>query len=313
MLGLLRKKIDRKALVAVCPLDDAVAVARVRRSRDVPPVLELCEFHPMDSVSVHGAGIAQLAKSLSLGRYLCVTTLNAGAYSLLFVEAPDVPPSELRAAIRWRVKDLIDFHIDDAVIDVFEVPDQKATGKNAMMYAVVARSSVVRQQVDLLSGAGLNLEVIDIPELALRNIASLLPEDVAGVALLYLSNRGGLITLTRQGILYLSRRMETGWEQLGRSLEEAKSKLDRIVVEIQRSLDYYESHFMQPAISNVVVTPLPESLNGVDEYLADQLGVSVRSLDVNSLIDADGPLARDVQCRCLVAIGAALRQERIGL
>jgi MSHA biogenesis protein MshI len=313
LLGLLKPKLDKQALVAVCPSTDAVAIARVRRARDVPPVLELCEVHATASLSVQAAEIAQLVRSLGLERSLCATTLALGNYSLLFVEAPDVPPTELRAAIRWRVKDLIDFHIDDAVIDVFEVPDQKATGKNAMMYAVVARSSVVRQQIGLLTGAGLNLEVIDIPELALRNIASLLPEDVAGVALLYLSSRNGLITLTRQGTLYLSRRIETGWEMLAGDQDQMESKLDRVVVEIQRSLDYYESHFMQPAITNVVVTPLPDGLDGVAEYLGDQLGVPVRSMDIGSVIDAEQALSRDVQSRALVAIGAALRQETVAL
>jgi MSHA biogenesis protein MshI len=313
LLGLLKHRIDKQALVAVCPSSESVAIARVRRSRDAPPVLELCEVHSAASLSVQAAEIAQLVRSRGLDRNLCATTLGLGNYSLLFVEAPDVPPSELRAAIRWRIKDLIDFHIDDAVIDVFEVPDQKATGKNAMMYAVVTRSSVVRQQIALLAGAGLHLEVIDIPELALRNVAALLPEDVAGVALLYLSARNGLITLTRQGTLYLSRRIETGWEMLAGDQDQLEGKLDRVVVEIQRSLDYYESHFMQPAITNVVVTPLPDGLNGVAEYLGDQLGLPVRGMDIGSLIDAEQAVPRDVQCRCLVAIGAALRQETVEL
>ena len=309
VLALLKRKIDRQKLVAVCADEDGVTVARVSRPRGLPPILDLCMTHPTASVSVQGAEVAQLNKSLGLDRHMCVTTLSLGAYSLLFVEAPDVKPAELRAAIRWRVKDLIDFHIDDAVIDVFEVPNQKATGKNSMMYAVVSRTNTVKQQIELLTGAGLNLDVIDIPELALRNIASLLPEDVAGVALLYLGRRNGLIVLTRQGTLYLSRRLEMGLEQLGGNLDEAEPRLDRIVVEIQRSLDYYESHFLQPAITNVVMTPLPDALRGAPEYLAEQLGIPVRSMDINSMIDVDPPVPGDAQSRCLLAIGAALRQE----
>lgn len=309
MFSLVRKKIDKQKQVAVCPDEESIAVARVSRPRDLPPILDLCLMQPTESVSVQGAEISQLAKTLNLDRHVCVTMLALGTYFLLFVEAPDVPPAELRAAIRWRIKDLIDFHIDDAVIDVFEVPNQKATGKNSMMYAVVARSSVVRQQIELLTGAGLKLDVIDIPELALRNVSALLPEDVAGVALLYLARRSGLIVLTRQGTLYLSRRLDTGIEQLGANLGEAESRLDRIIVEIQRSLDYYETHFLQPAITNVVVTPLPDHLAGAAEYLAEQLGIAVRCMDINAMIDVDPPLSPETQSRCLLAIGAALRRE----
>ncbi len=52
---------------------------------------------------------------------------------------PAACDNELRAAVRWRIKDLIDFHIDDAVIDVFEMPAHARGGPNRMMYAVKAR------------------------------------------------------------------------------------------------------------------------------------------------------------------------------
>ena len=173
----------------------------------------------------------------------------------------------------------------------------------------LCRSSVVRKQIDLLTGAGLKLEVIDIPELALRNIAALLPEDVAGVAMLCLSENSGLITITRQTTLYLSRRIDAGYGILGDDLETAAPRLDRIVVEIQRSLDYYESHFSQPPVTNVVIAPIAQHIPGLDEYLSRQLGIAVRMLDINSLIDAETPLAREVQSKCMLAIGAALREE----
>lgn len=309
MFGLLKRKIDEHALVAVCPEQDAISIARIRRNRDMPPSLDLCEVQEMENISLQGAEIARVTRARQLHRHYCVSTLDFGAYSLLLVEAPDVPATELRAAIRWRVKDLIDFHIDDATIDVFEVPDQRVSGGNSMMYAVVARSALVKQRIDLLTQAGLNLEVIDIPELALRNLVALLPEDVAGVAVLYLGPDHGLITVNRQATLYLSRRVDIGNEDLGDDIDSAGPRLDRIVVEIQRSLDYYESHFSQPAITNVVIAPLPRYITGIEEYLARQLGISVRSLDINTLIDAEEPLDMALQARCLMAIGAALREE----
>jgi MSHA biogenesis protein MshI len=258
---------------------------------------------------MQGAEISRKVKEHKLMEQDSVSTLELGTYSLLFVEAPDVPPAELRAAIRWKVKDLIDFHIDDAVIDVFDVPNQGVAGNHRMMYAVVARSDWVKRHIGLLTDAGLNLEVIDIPELALRNIAALMPEDVAGVAMLYLGRERGLITLTRQATLYLSRRIETGYEMLGDSLATAGSRLDRITVEIQRSLDYYESNFSQPAIAHAVLTPMPVPIPGIEAYLADQLGITVKSLDLNSLIDVEASIDTTLQSACIMAIGAALRTE----
>lgn len=310
-----KKKIQPNALAAVCPGRDGVAFARIRHEKDLPPVLDLCRFQPLEPGQSERDLLADISGEYKLDRYVCVSLVELGDYSLLMVEAPDVQPEELRAAVRWRIKDLIDFHIDDAVIDVFEVPDTKATGKNKMMYAVVARSDAVKRQIDELEGAGINLSVIDIPELALRNIASLLPEDAGGVGLVYIQEDRGLITITRQSTLYLSRRIEKGTNALPDTVMHAGDPdvmepwLDSIIIEIQRSLDYYESHFAQPQVSSLVLTPLPREVPGIAEYITKNLEIPTRILEINSLLDSREDIDPAMQSQCLLAIGAALRHE----
>lgn len=309
MFSLLKKKVASNALVAVCPSAQGLGLARVRREADLPPVLEICEFFPC-AVKDQTAQLVRLCKDYDLDGYQCLTVMDLGSYNLPLVEAPDVQSSELRAAIRWRIKDLIDFHVDDAVIDVFEVPNQKAAGRNTMMYAVVARTSAVKQRIDRLTQADINLQIVDIPELALRNLATLLPEDVGGVATLYLQQDAGLITVTRQSTMYLSRRIDVGTAGLiGIDPEQRQRRLDSIIVEIQRTLDYYESHFSQPAVSNVVITPVTDELNDIASYLNQQLDMQVREMDLNQLVDLPEAMDKEQQANCLLAVGAALRQE----
>ena len=304
MFKLLKKAIAQNITVAVCPAAAGMTLARVRREPELPPILEVCESLP--SLAEDQAGfLISMRKQYDLDEYACISIMDLGSYNLLLVEAPDVQPAELRAAIRWRVKDLIDFHLDDAVIDVFEVPNQKVAGRNHLMYAVVARAAQVKKRIDQLTNAGINLTVVDIPELALRNIAALLPEDVGGVVLLYLTDDTGLITITRQGTLYLSRQIDIGAGELSNGPE----NFDKLVVELQRSLDYYESHFSQPAVSSVVITPLPQPLPGLVEYLRGQLELNVRMMDLNQLIDTQTIMDEASQAECLLAIGAALRED----
>jgi len=315
LFGLIKKKMHPHTLAAVCPAGTGVAVAKILRHQDVPPMLELCHYQQLDSVKKPKNVLENLVKQAQLDHSLCVSLVELDDYSLVMVEAPDVQPEELRAAIRWRIKDLIDFNIDDAVIDVFEVPETKAGRKGSMVYAVVARASRVKQRIEQLLNIGLNLEVVDIPELALRNIAALLPEDVAGVALVYIGEDKGLITITRQQTLYLSRRLATGVNALPDTLMQSNDPnaienwLDGIIVEIQRSLDYYESHFSLAPVSSLVIAPLPRELPGLVQYIAAQLDIATRMLDVQTLIDSEQPLDSQLQSQCLLAIGAALRVE----
>lgn len=315
MLNIFKKIVSHDTVAAICTADTGVALAQIRRDKDLPPILTACGFRPLEPGQTEKSLLDEVAGEYHLDRYPCVSLVELGEYSLLMVEAPEVQPEELRSAIRWRIKDLIDFHIDDAVVDVLEVPDTRTPGRNKMMYAVVARSSLVKQRVDDLLEAGVNLSAIDIPELALRNVASLLPEDAGGVALIYIGEERGLITITRQSTLYLSRRIEKGASVLPDTAMHAEEPdviepwLDNIIVEIQRSLDYYEDHFAQPQVSAIVIAPLPREVPGIAEYITEQLEIPTRIIDVNALIDADIPVDKGLQSECMLAIGAALRQE----
>ena len=95
--------------------------------------------------------------------------------------------------------------------------------------------------------------------------------------------------------------------------ESCQRWLDTIVIEVQRSMDYYESHFSQPQVTALVMTPIGKEIPGVTEYLTEQLQIPARILDVNELIDSSEPVPTLVQSRCLLAIGTALRQEAMVL
>ena len=239
----------------------------------------------------------------------CWTRLNIPCF---LTEAPDVPVEELRAAMRWRVKDLIDFHINDATLDVFDVPGERVAGRARQMYAVAARSAVIQKRVDQLDTAGINLQVIDIIELAQRNLAALLPEDARGVVLLSFTAGAGLLTITKQGELYLSRNLDIGLDALTQA-ENPSDYFDRIVLEIQRSLDYYDSHFRQPPLVGLVLTPMSRPVPGLEEHLRANLSMNVSIMDLTQLMDFRSEFDPATRTRCLITIAAALRREQVTL
>lgn len=314
----------QRGLVGI-DLAGGCAFAQIERQRGQKPRLVASDFLGGEAA----ASVRELKaerQRLKLGKTPCSTLLDAQDYQLLLVEAPRVDPSELRAAVRWRVKDLIDFHIDDAVIDVFEIPgqQQRAQGQ-VMMYAVVARASAVRQRIELIEGGDLKLAVVDIPELALRNIAALSDIDANGAVTVKLDERGGLVVVTRQYNLFLARRFEIGTNALRTAAEESSEPpdearygpiadlLDSIVLEIQRSIDYYDRHFHQPPLAGLLLAPPGPDLDWLDVQLFRRLGLPVKRLDLNDLLDCAQPLDATQQNLRLMAIGAALRDEETSL
>lgn len=311
-----------------------VGIARITHdSAEAPPHLSLCRYIPNESLAERPTLLARLSEELQLEEAHCISIAENDMFTLLLVDAPEVEASELKSAIRWRIKDLIDFHVDDAVIDAFDIPGQEERGRQKLMYVVAARRAAIQAHINQLEGERINLSVIDIPELALRNIAALLPEDETGVAMLHLTHDGGLLTMTRKKNLYLARRLDIGLTQLTAFSAEPEPSLeaeeeftlddevsqplqrafDTIVLEVQRSLDYYESHFSLPPVAGLVIAPLEEPVPGMQNYIASNLGVPVRMLDLNAILQCDQILSDQLQSQCLLPIGAALRESNKAL
>jgi len=310
----LRTFFPRKSMLsglACIGVDPAAAsyVRIVRKGDDNKPVLAACEAVNLPiEVGAAEATFRKWARAQRLDSTQCTTVLDASQYRLLTTDAPDVPQEELRAALRWKIKDLIDFPAQDATIDVFDLPGAQVGANGRPVYVVAARSEAIRQRVDILNKVKAKLAFIDIVEMSLRNIAGLLTEDAAGVAILSLSPQGGLITLTKQSKLYLSRSLKVGLEAMPQPTMRLAA-LDQMSLELQRSLDFFESHFRQPAIRHVYVMPQEAEIPGLLDVLHNSLGLKAAYIDFEQLLDCSLSLPDGWQARHGIAIGAALRQE----
>jgi MSHA biogenesis protein MshI len=83
-----------------------------------------------------------------------------------------------------------------------------------------------------------------------------------------------------------------------------------LALELQRSLDYYESHFDRPAITEVVVVSGDARAHHLLGGLGTATGHSVKLLEVQELFDITDGVEPDTRWPGLLALGAALRSER---
>jgi MSHA biogenesis protein MshI len=284
--------------------DAGIAQASMRPQTGGRPRLISCGFESYSEADEMNAALGRLRTQ----RLPVNSVISGGSYQLLLVEAPDVPEAELRAAVRWHIKDLIDFHIDDAVIDVFEMPEQSRGGQTRMMYAVAARNEVVQQHVDLLNNRGFPLNAIDIPELCLRNLAAHLPEDADGIALLYLGEKHSLLSVTKNKLVYLTRHIDIAAVGIGD--QHHSEVIENLLLEIRRSLDYFESHYDQKPVSTFYVAGLTEAER---EHLAAELSIPIKQLTLACCVDVDFEVDPETERRCLPAVGAALRVDPVSL
>jgi MSHA biogenesis protein MshI len=291
--------------------DGAVSIANVIRRTGSYPKVEIC-----DSYRCEGGErdtLIRLRKSLKLDAFRCTLNLQFGEYHFLQVEPPNVPADELRQALRWSIKGMVDFPVDQATLDVLEVPaDKEGSAKARFLYVVVASNDVIGKHVRLFQEAGLDLAAIDVPEMAQRNVSALFEAQDRSIAMLGFSASGGLLTFGYRGELLSARRIDVSLKQLLDTGEEQRQAMfERIGLELQRSLDTFERQFTFVSLGKLVVSPLAEEI-GLSAYLAGNLYVGVETADLGKALDLDKvPALRKPgsQAQRLMLLGSALRGE----
>jgi MSHA biogenesis protein MshI len=264
------------------------------------------------AVDQRPGAVEKLAKELRFDRHQCATLLRPGEYHMLVVEAPTVPHAELKSAIRWRIKDLLEYHVDDATVDVLDIPPESENAtRNHSMYAIAARNQVIETCVKSFEAARIPLAAIDIPEVAQRNISALHELEGRGAALLYFNDEFGLLTITCRGELYLSRRIEIGLAQiLGASAEAREELFNRVVLELQRTFDHFDRQYHYVPVAKVLIGPEPAE-TGLFAHLKANLDVPVERVDLLDHLSFGNQSEPDAeaQWRLFHLFGAALRHE----
>ncbi len=299
--------------VAVSLGNNGVYVAQARYVGPRPHVMK-CAFYPANEVTSSVLEKIRKEAQIEGGRY--TTVLAANEYQLMMVEAPNVPVDELKTAVRWKIKDSLSYHVDDATVDVLQIPSGRyGSDRPQSLYAVAASNETIRKRIALFEKAKLGLTVIDIAEMSQRNIASLYEMEGRGLALLAFDDEGGLLTITCDGELFLARRIDITLGQLQDADENVRQQYhDRVELEVQRSLDYFDRQFHHISMDRLLVA-VPDA-SGLVASLSDNLGLPVEALDLALGMDtsavselADGEFA----CHVLHTLGAALRLEKKAL
>lgn len=309
---LLRRKATRQGVVGISFLPQGIAVALSKYKADSILTLSLCEFIPVADPSRLEEALYSLLHRYKLGKYDCHLVILGSDYRSTNIEAPAVAEDEMREAIRWKINEVMDFPIDTTNIDYYAMPAGKNASANKMLTVVASSNEVLEKKVGLCHQAGLQLQIIDIQETVLRNLAALLPENERGIAVLHLQKSTGMIIIQKSGTLYLSRKLDMGYERLGlaegpEADDQVQQRQGNLALEIQRSLDYFESYYGIPAISGIAVIPMPDNTQQLLNTLNSRHGITARIMDLSAIMNCDMVLDDATQSLCAPVIGATLR------
>lgn len=239
----------------------------------------------------------------------CVV-LPARDYRILPTEAPAVPAAERRQALRWQIRDQLDYPADEAVVDGLLLPAAIEGASARRMYAVAAQAATVRGWMQAARVARIALQAIDIPETALRNLAVLAAGERAH-ALLHLGLRSARLVIVWQRELCALRQLDLSASALAAAgAGERAGQVERIALEVQRTADAFARQF-QGVRPEALWTCAEAADAALVPELAELLALPVRPFAAHEHLDiADGRGLYDAAeaVDYTLVVGAALRQ-----
>jgi len=258
------------------------------------------------------------------------------------ISLPAMTQEELEDQIAWEAEQYIPFDINDVNLD-FEILDADLSASGKMTVLLVAsKKEIINEYVSVFSEAGLKLVVVDVDSFAVQNIFELnypsAENDV--VALINIGASIMNLNVVKGGVSLFTRDVQMGGNlyteeiqrQFAISSQDAehikitadypdKARLSEIMsrinetlsLEINRSLDFYNSTAEDQKIAKVYLSGGCSKVVNLAEVLSKRLGMPVELLDPLKQIvcnekEFDPEYLQEISPFIAVAAGLAMRR-----
>lgn len=321
----------------------SVKAVRLRRTRRGVQLLDIGikELPPEQDFRQENiaAALDELIKEKK--RPKAVINFSGAAPLIRYLTLPAMPKEELAEAVKWEAKKLVSIPMEEMILDFIIVGGrQERETKRYDLVLVVAEKSTLREQWGTMQRAGLEIVAIDVNPLSLLNTVRLNYGNELTGNFIYIDIGAAKtdITILKDGVLRFTRRLEMGGDQITRRLqqerslsheeaeklkrekglggEEAtqtiiKSEIDRFIVEIQRSIDYYRAQFREGVFKKMVLMGGGALLPGFSDYFGSYFEADMEIDDpLAEIVGTESAGAiRAIAPRFSSGIGLALRAQ----
>ncbi|MCP4187533.1 MAG: hypothetical protein GY763_08020 [Gammaproteobacteria bacterium] len=285
-------------------LPAGVAVVQVQNTKRAQGKILRSDYLPGQGQAAQIEALQQWVDNHKLQKSQCVCLIAGSDCDINQIEKPEVESSELLQAMTWRIKDLVSYDVDSAVVDIYPMPVSSKNNRQQLS-VVSAHETVIAGYVDNIQAAGLKLIAIDIHALVSKNLSTVRQGDGKTQAVLSLSDSTGVLNIFRDTDLYVSRDFKIGLEQLQQASGDDQSVYDSLLLEIQRSMDYYESYYGLGSVASMEIFPHVPATEKMALYLQNLTSFDIDFVSTED--EANNSITLD--SHCFHAYCAALRSE----
>jgi len=262
---------------------------------------------------------------------------------------PPMPKHELGEAVRWEAKKVVPWPIEKGVLDYLIMGETEERNlKRIEVLLVVAERTAVMELLQSFERILVPIAAMDVNPLALFNAVRHNHRPDLDDNLVFVDIGAGKmdINISKHGALRFTRNVQIGGEGMTQSLmrglqiergeaeqmarqrglaqisapteqdgrihEILKEEADRIILETQRSVDYYRAQFRESAIRKIFLMGGVSMMPGFQEYFARYFDAPVEMDNPFGEIACDTAVFEDLHLtapRFTAAVGLALRRS----
>lgn len=210
----------------------------------------------------------------------CYMILSPSLYQLHLMDTPQVPEDEIAKALRWQLKGLIDYPLNDVAVDAFLVPPHGVGMRRKKVFAAITLQSALLNKIAFIEQSLLKVAGVSIAEMSLNKLLSHvhLINDNPYVVVSFDEHLCQLHLFCEHN-LYLSRTLVIN-ETIIYPNSPARND---ILLEIQRSIDYCLTELKLPEPKHIVFTPNFYRATDLFEFLNEALQKKVILMDMNAI------------------------------
>lgn len=301
------QSLSKKGRVGIELGANKIAISYVRDTE-----VEQCAYHFSDSEEERGDILKSFVHEHQLKGLRTSLVLAPRCYQILLTDMPEVEEPEIAAALPWKIKDLLYYPLEDLVLQHFLLPEDSFNRRQRKLYVVAVQKKQLNRFVDMAEEAGLKVDSIDVPEMVLMRSVLKRKDPQKNVAALYVDNLQGILCLGQQGMLYLSRAVDVGLDALVAALSHyvegkvsAQLPHETFLLELQRSLDYYEVQQGKGAVSEISCIPMGSETERVRAFLNERIVPTVNVADIDGYCGGIKQFEAQYQQHCFLAAAVA--------
>jgi len=226
----------------------------------------------------------------------CFFALSSHWYRIHQMDKPSVNDEELFDALQWPIKEVAGSE-KEIVYDYSDMPVQVA-GQSKVMAVAVAKEEVAKL-TKVIYLADLDLRSIVVEELATVHLVPLKNEPV--ITLVQEHGEVVVLNIVKDNQLYFTRRIK-GFENIGgfSEVELDMGLTESICVQIQRSMDFFESQLRQAPIKRILLKLDSPHVNFLSSRISESMGVTCEAFEPK-ITCADGFNFKMASFSCLGA------------